>query len=139
MQAVKAQPGIIFAPSAGAKRKPTQTRNAKENSTEDVSTRNSSFFMWATYRSWPSTSSEISFVLQDGHPPLSSGFGRPHPGQIEYVMKGFIFCRTSKMSHASGRRAACLTTFLILRFHFEIPSVARGVTATGVGSGALFG
>ena len=50
-----------------------------------------------------------------------------------------FFRRTSKMSHDSGRRAACLTANLILEFHFEFPSVARGVTDTGVGSGALFG
>ena len=29
-----------------------------------------------------------------------------------------VLGRTSKMSHASGRRDACFTTFLILQFHF---------------------
>src|SRR5215212_3055103 len=45
------------------------------------------------------------------------------------------FCRTSEMSHDRGRRAACRTTIPIPWFHFENPSVARGVTAMVVGSG----
>ena len=43
------------------------------------------------------------------------------------------------MSHDHGWRAACGLTILILWFHFENPSVARGVTAMVVGSGAWFG
>ena len=43
------------------------------------------------------------------------------------------------MSHACGRRDACRTTFWVLWFHFENPSIARGVTDIGVGSGALLG
>jgi hypothetical protein len=43
------------------------------------------------------------------------------------------------MSHDGSWRAACLNRQLIPIPHFETPSVARGVTATGVGSGALFG
>ena len=50
-----------------------------------------------------------------------------------------IFCPTSKMSHDTVRRAACITTIHIRWFHFEIPSEARGVTDGGVGSGALLG
>ena len=42
------------------------------------------------------------------------------------------------MSHDSGRRGACFATILIRCIHFEVPSLARGVTDTGVGSGALF-
>ena len=41
------------------------------------------------------------------------------------------------MSHDRGRRAACGMTILILLFHAESPSKARGVTAMVVGSGAL--
>ncbi len=48
-------------------------------------------------------------------------------------------CRTSKMSHDRGWRAACLGTTWIPEFHFEIREVARGVTAMVVGSGALLG
>jgi hypothetical protein len=43
------------------------------------------------------------------------------------------------MSHAGSWRAACSTTIHFRGFHFESPSVARGVTDPGVGSGALFG
>ena len=43
------------------------------------------------------------------------------------------------MSHATGWRAACITTNHILGSHFDTPSIARGVTDGGVGSGALFG
>ena len=46
---------------------------------------------------------------------------------------------TSKMSHASGRRDACRTTTRNLWFHLESPSIACGMTDTGVGSGALLG
>ena len=41
------------------------------------------------------------------------------------------------MSHDGSWRAACLTQNWIPILHFEAPSVARGVTAPGVGSGAL--
>ena len=47
--------------------------------------------------------------------------------------------RTSKMSHDTVRRAACITTVHILWFHFETRSEASGVTDGGVGSGALLG
>jgi len=43
------------------------------------------------------------------------------------------------MSHDHGWRAACRVTIWILRFHFEVHEVARGVTAMVVGSGALLG
>jgi len=43
------------------------------------------------------------------------------------------------MSHDRGWRAACRLTMWILRFHFEIGEIARGVTAMVVGSGALLG
>ena len=43
------------------------------------------------------------------------------------------------MSHAGSWRAACRTTIHLLWFHFEAPSVARGVTDPGVGSGVLLG
>ena len=43
------------------------------------------------------------------------------------------------MSHAGSWRAACSITIHFRWFHFEIYSVARGVTDPGVGSGALFG
>jgi len=43
------------------------------------------------------------------------------------------------MSHDRGWRAACLITIWIRIVHFETHSVARGVTAMVVGSGALFG
>ena len=46
---------------------------------------------------------------------------------------------TSKMSHDGSWRAACLTRKSIRVLHVEAPSVARGVTGPGVGSGALFG
>ena len=48
-------------------------------------------------------------------------------------------CLTSKMSHDGIWRAACLTTIPIPELHFEAPSIARGVTDVGVGSGALLG
>ncbi len=51
----------------------------------------------------------------------------------------FPFCRTSKMSHDRGRRAACGMTIWIMWFHIEIREIARGVTAMVVGSGALLG
>ncbi len=43
------------------------------------------------------------------------------------------------MSHDHGWRAACDMTLWILWLHFEIPSIARGVTAMVVGSGAWLG
>jgi hypothetical protein len=43
------------------------------------------------------------------------------------------------MSHDGSWRAACLTRNGIRTLHLETPSVARGVTAPGVGSGALLG
>ena len=43
------------------------------------------------------------------------------------------------MSHAGRRRAACGMTIRSLGFHSEIREIARGVTAPGVGSGALLG
>jgi hypothetical protein len=43
------------------------------------------------------------------------------------------------MSHDGIWRAACLNRFSIPSFHFEVHSVARGVTDVGVGSGALLG
>ena len=43
------------------------------------------------------------------------------------------------MSHDRGWRAACGIKIWILRLHFEIREVARGVTAMVVGSGALLG
>jgi hypothetical protein len=43
------------------------------------------------------------------------------------------------MSHDGSWRAACRTTIHLLRFQSEVPSVARGVTDPGVGSGALLG
>ena len=46
-------------------------------------------------------------------------------------------CRTSKMSHGRGRRAACGKTIRIRWLHFETLSAARGVTDMVVGSGAL--
>ncbi len=46
---------------------------------------------------------------------------------------------TSEMSHDRGWRAACRTTIQFLWFHFEFHSIARGVTAMVVGSGALLG
>ena len=49
------------------------------------------------------------------------------------------FWLTSEMSHAGSWRAACGVTIWILWFHFETTSIARGVTAMVVGSGALLG
>jgi len=46
-------------------------------------------------------------------------------------------CRTSKMSHDRGWRAACRNTINIPWFHFALRSIARGVTAMVVGSGDL--
>jgi hypothetical protein len=43
------------------------------------------------------------------------------------------------MSHDRSRRAACLIPFRIQLFQFDFHLIARGVTAVGVGSGALFG
>jgi hypothetical protein len=43
------------------------------------------------------------------------------------------------MSHDGIWRAACLNRSWIRILHFEVPSVARGVTDVGVGSGALLG
>jgi len=59
-----------------------------------------------------------------------------HRESVQSLTIAFI-CRTSKMSHDGSWRAACLTRNWILILHFESPSVARGVTAPGVGSGAL--
>ena len=50
-----------------------------------------------------------------------------------------FICPTSKMSHAAGWRAACLGRFSNLTFHSNPDSIARGVTAGRVGSGALLG
>jgi len=55
------------------------------------------------------------------------------------LLRGVFICRTSKMSHDGSWRAACLTRNWILILHLEAPSIARGVTAPGVGSGALLG
>jgi hypothetical protein len=41
------------------------------------------------------------------------------------------------MSHDGTWRAACLIRKLIRLIYLEVPSVARGVTGPGVGSGAL--
>jgi hypothetical protein len=43
------------------------------------------------------------------------------------------------MSHARSWRDACFIRFKNQLFHFDFPSIARGVTAVGVGSGALLG
>ena len=43
------------------------------------------------------------------------------------------------MSHDRGWRAACGMTVWSPGFHFEVRKIARGVTAMGVGSGALLG
>jgi hypothetical protein len=43
------------------------------------------------------------------------------------------------MSHDGSWRAACLNRNWILILQFEVPSVARGVTDPGVGSGDLLG
>jgi hypothetical protein len=43
------------------------------------------------------------------------------------------------MSHAGSWRAVCSITIHFPQFHFETPSIARGVTDPSVGSGALFG
>ena len=43
------------------------------------------------------------------------------------------------MSHDGSWRAVCITRNWLRILHFEIPSAAHGVTAPGVGSGALFG
>jgi hypothetical protein len=43
------------------------------------------------------------------------------------------------MSHDRSWRAACVFTITIPCLHFGVHSIARGVTAVGVGSGALFG
>ena len=51
----------------------------------------------------------------------------------------FIFCPTSKMSHAGSWRAACQFRFSNLSFRFDHRERARGVTDPGVGSGALLG
>jgi hypothetical protein len=40
-----------------------------------------------------------------------------------------LFCRTSKMSHDRGWRAACVVTIKIPKFHFDVREEARGVTA----------
>ena len=45
---------------------------------------------------------------------------------------------TSEMSHERSGRAASITIY-VLKFHFEIREVARGVTDPAVGSGALLG
>ena len=49
-----------------------------------------------------------------------------------------MFSQTSKISHTRNGRAVCGITIPILLFHFEFPLVARGVTDSGVGSGAFF-
>ena len=49
------------------------------------------------------------------------------------------FCRTSKMSHAHGRRGSCGLRFRIPLLHSVLLSLAGAVTDVGVGSGALFG
>jgi hypothetical protein len=59
----------------------------------------------------------------------------PHPFAIMATTS--FFCRTSKMSHDGSWRAACLTRKWIPTFHFDSASVARGMPAPGVGSGAL--
>ena len=66
---------------------------------------------------------------------------RAHPDLrcSSYLHRSRSFCRTSKMSHAGSWRAACNATKYVLSFHFENPSVARGVTDPSVGSGALLG
>jgi hypothetical protein len=49
------------------------------------------------------------------------------------------FRPTSKMSHDRSRRAACFIPLRNPSFLSDFHSIARGVTAVGVGSGALFG
>src|SRR5687768_16840009 len=53
-----------------------------------------------------------------------------------YLRKAFL-CPTSKMSHDRGRRDACRIRNQVLWFQFGTLSIARGVTAMVVGSGAL--
>jgi hypothetical protein len=48
-------------------------------------------------------------------------------------------CLTSKMSHDRSWRAACLISITNPLLHFYLHFIARGVTAVGVGSGALLG
>ena len=53
--------------------------------------------------------------------------------------KHAYFCRTSKLSHAHGRRGSCSLRFRIRLLHSTLLSLAGAVTDVGVGSGALLG
>ena len=54
-------------------------------------------------------------------------------------VSAFALCLTSKMSHAHGGHDSCSHRFRIPLLHFDSPSLARGMTDVGVGSGALLG
>src|SRR2546430_1277442 len=64
--------------------------------------------------------------------------GTPDPFE-SWKLFAAAFCRTSKMSHAHGRRGSCGLRLLSPRFHSIRLTFAGGMTDVGVGSGALLG
>src|SRR5207237_8732135 len=50
-----------------------------------------------------------------------------------------MFCRTSKMSHDHSRHDSCVLRLYSRWVHSILLSLARGMTAVVVGSGALLG
>src|SRR5438876_952318 len=54
-------------------------------------------------------------------------------------MSSAIFCLTSKMSHARGRRGSCWFRLMSPCVHSIPRTLAGDVTDVGVGSGALLG
>jgi hypothetical protein len=65
------------------------------------------------------------------------------PDRFIYALRWALALRrsgyspTSEMSHDHSRRDSCWIPFSFRNFHFDLLSVARGVTAVGVGSGDL--
>ena len=82
----------------------------------------------------------LTFVAE----PKASGLGKvinepTGSGRARASQRRARFCPTSKMSHDASGRDSCSMTIWILQIHSENPTIARGVTDRGVGSGALFG
>src|SRR5438477_112550 len=55
------------------------------------------------------------------------------------IFSAFVICLTSKMSHDHGRHDSCGLRLYSRWLHSILLSLARGMTAVVVGSGALLG
>src|SRR5438128_2202801 len=65
--------------------------------------------------------------------------GTPDPFESRQSRAARFLCRTSKMSHDHSRHDSCSLPLLNRWIHSIILSLARGMTAVVVGSGALLG